>query len=718
MRTLSSVVVSSALLFALGAVGAHPVSAAMTIPGEVAVDLRAPVLITGFYPCAVNGDECLVLSNRGSETVNLLNWSVCDGEGSVKLPSHDLRPGGAFALSENRSSYRMAYGSDPDLSVDGWAEGVSSPVSGSFRLSDAGEVVWLEAPDGALADVVAYGEARLPVAGWEGSALPSPRQGEVVRRLSPDGSFVDTDNAADWMHFREFRYGHTEHPAVRADVAPGSLVAFTSPDCSLDVVCGAVAGAVASIRLCSYELSSAAVCGSLIDARARGVDVKVLVDANPVGGMSIRQMDCLSALASAGVDVRVLGGSIERGVVKHVGVLHAKYMTVDCSTLVVLSENFVEDGVPVDRLFGNRGWGVLIEDGSLASFACAVFDDDSREDRADVWAWAEDTRHDPDSSLPEVVLSHHPVGMLAPYASCSWAEVRLHVSPDASPSQPFLSQYISDASSIMSEQFRADLLWSQRWSSEPVLNPLVRGIAGAIAGGGDVRGLFDGSWYNAQANGEVVAYLSEAAIASGRVPSFGLLAEGSPVTSLHNKGMVLDDRSLVSSNNWVCPSFSKNREFAVMVDGGGVSSYFASAFQLDWVPDASPPVAKAGEDLALDGANEVTLDGSSSWDDRAIAGFSWDFDNDGVADAFGPMVAYTPPSAGTHLVRLHVVDAWGNTATDELFVIVSGPGDGPVPGVDGPSVHWLLPAASSCTLVALLMARKLNLLRHLIGRKG
>lgn len=65
----------------------------------------------------------------------------------------------------------------------------------------------------------------------------------------------------------------------------------------------------------------------------------MLVDADPVGGMSARQVARLDALASAGIDVRVLGGPRARYRFNH-----AKYAVIDDSALVT-TENWNPAGV-------------------------------------------------------------------------------------------------------------------------------------------------------------------------------------------------------------------------------------------------------------------------------------------------------------------------------------------------------------------------------------
>mgnify|MGYP001765624345 CR=1 FL=1 len=697
------------MLFVLAAVGLHPASGS--------ADAQAPPLaVAEFYPCAVGGDEYLVLSNRGAEAVNLMGWTVSDGEGSIALLGGLLQPGESLSISENASSFERAYGTAPDLHLPSWTSGSGASVGGTFRLADSGDALELRSPDGSLADAVVYGECAVPSSGWTGDPVPALRQGEVARRIHVP-VLHDTDASADWTPFREHRYGCSSHPVVSSAVPAGCVRYFASPDCSLDVVLEEISAASSRLRVCSYELSSSPVCAALLSAASRGVDVRVLVDSQPVGGMSQAQVACLSALARGGADVRVLGGDMADGEVRHVGALHAKYIVVDADTLVALSENLVEDGVPTDRLFGNRGWGVAVEDASIASHMCAVFDDDSRAERTDVWPWSEDPRYDPHAELPDAPGCEHPEGMLEPGRSPGDAAVSLFLSPDASLVSPFLAEVLSGADDVSFEQFQAELEWDTRWSDEPSMNPVVEAVADVMRGGGSARGIMDGLWYNAEGNGAVADYLSSVALSCGLPPSFGLLAEESPVTVLHNKGLVSGDRAVVSSNNWVYASFARNRELAIVVDGGGASEYFSAAFELDRVPDTSAPVADAGPDMVLEAPGTVVLDASASSDDRALANFSWDLDGDGRADAWGESVsvqiAYATEAA------LTVRDAWGNSASDTVEVTLSAPGPMPDGSLEAPAaVPWPLPAAVSLAIVALAAARKLNLSRQSTRPKG
>ena len=101
--------------------------------------------------------------------------------------------------------------------------------------------------------------------------------------------------------------------------------------------------------------------------------------------------------------------------------------------------------------------------------------------------------------------------------------------------------------------------------------------------------------------------------------------------------------------------------------------------------DTIAPVAKAGEDISSIEGDEVTMDGSASTDDHAIASLEWTFTWDGSPESLdGETVKFIFDSPATVTVTLTVTDLAGNTGTDELVVNV-GVRNGP-PRLTGGSV--------------------------------
>jgi len=166
--------------------------------------------------------------------------------------------------------------------------------------------------------------------------------------------------------------------------------------------------------------------------------------------------------------------------------------------------------------------------------------------------------------------------------------------------------------------------------------------------------------------------------------------------------------SMVSSNNWVSASFARNRELAAFVDSAQVASYFAHAFDLDWVPDVTSPMVRVSGMAAVTLGDEVTLDAGQSVDDRAIANISWDVWSDGTVDAWGTCYTFVAPVPGTIEFTVIVEDAWGNTAYGHTTVEVALPGADDVSSDGGaePGLSWAVPLALGAALLLPRLVRR------------
>jgi phosphatidylserine/phosphatidylglycerophosphate/cardiolipin synthase-like enzyme len=511
------------------------------------------------------------------------------------------------------------------------------------------------------------------------------------------------------MPFREHRYGFTAFSPCRESVDAGRVTAFVSPDCGLSSVVTAIDGASRVIRLCSYEFSSDAVCTALAKALWRGVLVRILVDGAPAGGMTESQLDFLSILQDSGADVRILLGNLSQKIVQHVGPLHAKYMVLDDSGGVVMSENFVESGLPGDPYEGNRGWGVAFENGRLAQYLACLFDEDSRSSRQDVRRWADDPRYAPGLSIAWSEGSAPSCGIFDPYTTTAGSRVTIVPSPDCSLMEPFIAPMIAGAERFLVEQFQADLLWRDRWTGAEPLSPLLTAVEHALEGGANGSVLLDPTWFNAEHNSEVAEHINEYASSRGLLGEAKLMDSSGPSKTLHNKGLVLDGSiTVVSSNNWGVSSFARNRELAVIIESTEVAGYFEAAFKMDWEPDIEPPQAIIGNDISALVGETVLLNGSWSSDDRGIARWTWALDGEGLLVADGPDARFCAARPGTYLVRLSVRDAWGNMDSAVVSIEVL-----PSDGARSMLARVLPFVAASVSAIAgaglgVLIARKLN----------
>jgi len=668
------------------------------------------VLVSEFYPCGLCDDEYFVIENCRDAVLSLRNWTVTDGEGSLRLiGAFELPSGSRLTVSSNSTSYKRAYGVLPDIGIDQPGSELLVSREGTFRLADTGDSISLRGEDGLEVDFVVYGSCADDSLGWTGDPVPTLRRGEVAKRLRANGRSLDSDTMADWLHFREHKYGYTDFPSPSATVGPGLVKAFVSPDCGLGAVTEAILSATSAIRICAYELSSVPVCCALLSAIASGIEVRVLVDGAPAGGMDESEVISLSALVVAGGSVKVLIGNISRDTVQHVGPLHAKYVVIDDRSFVVLSENLVESGLPSNPLSGNRGWGLAVSSPELAIYLGRLFDEDARPSRDDVRDWRQDTRFRPGSVLPDAPPIATAAGVIRPKTSSFSSVVTLLVSPDASPREPFLCDVICNSKEILVEQFQADLLWRDRWTGESSISPLIAAAETALGAGAEASMLFDSVWFNLEDNSEVVEHLNSFAAKGGLRGEARLMDLSGPVSTLHNKGLVSDGlATLVSSNNWVRSSFAGNRELAVLVRSSELAEYFIAVFELDWEPDGEAPTADAGPDFRLSVGESAVIDGSGSTDDRAIVRWQWRLEGDGKLIDLGQKATFLASRPGKHTVHLLVQDAWGNTAVDSVTVEVVAA----TAGFAGPGTSWLmlatvLLAALSCAAGA-AAARKVN----------
>ena len=112
-----------------------------------------------------------------------------------------------------------------------------------------------------------------------------------------------------------------------------------------------------SIDACVYELGDPIVTKIFMEAEARGVDVNMLIEGQPVAGLSNSSKTAIAALVEAGCDIPLM---VSNQSYRRYDCLHAKYFVVDQERVTVMSENWA------GGLVSNRGWGVTVVSQELA----------------------------------------------------------------------------------------------------------------------------------------------------------------------------------------------------------------------------------------------------------------------------------------------------------------------------------------------------------------
>jgi phosphatidylserine/phosphatidylglycerophosphate/cardiolipin synthase-like enzyme len=117
------------------------------------------------------------------------------------------------------------------------------------------------------------------------------------------------------------------------------------------------------------------------------------------------------------------------------------------------------------------------------------------------------------------------------------------------------------------------------WGND--LNPLVKKLVEKAKQGVDVRVILNYNPFYDSTN--IKCNLTKEYLQENGVKVKFLFTNWSYFTNVHNKGVVVDNKSvLISSINWNENSFTKNREAGIIVENESVAKYYSSVFFYDW----------------------------------------------------------------------------------------------------------------------------------------
>jgi cardiolipin synthase len=148
--------------------------------------------------------------------------------------------------------------------------------------------------------------------------------------------------------------------------AASGVRVFVEPDAGETPILSAIKGATKSVWVEVYEMTDNNVIAALEDAANRGVDVRVLLDPQPFGGISSQKL--IDTLNAAGVKAQA-ASSVYR-------YTHEKMLLVDGATLYILTANLSRAGLGGNSVTKNREYGVIDTDQQDIAEVQAIFQDD------------------------------------------------------------------------------------------------------------------------------------------------------------------------------------------------------------------------------------------------------------------------------------------------------------------------------------------------------
>jgi len=486
-----------------------------------------------------DADEYVVLNGTGS----LDGIMVSDGEGGFRFPA-GAGIDGPIIVARNALAYEQTHKQLPDYEWYDFSPNVPDVISGDkIRMANSHD------------ELILYDHGRI-VQSVSWPLIVTCREGQV--HYLEQGIWDRRPLLLGQSRFSPETFGNV------------TLTAFVSPDHSTDIFLQAIASAHQTIRVNVYEFTSPVLAQALIDAYQRGVEVWVLVEGGPVGGISAEEKALIWVMNQSGIPVYQMATVNDRKAPYRFD--HAKYAVIDGRGVLLTSENFGSSGFPRTGTRGNRGWGVYLEDMLLSQYFEAVY-------RSDL------------SGITSIPIAGNPGALESPVSvpytvefsprSISGTTVTPVIAPDT-------SYLILDLLNNAEETIDIEQAYITN-ESALTLNPFLGAAINASRRGVHVRVLLDAYWYNVEDendNDEMVALINRIAATEG-IPLEGRCAdiESNNLEKIHNKGVIVDNRSvLVSSINWNSNSPNFNREAGVIIEDRVVAGYFRDVFDDDWQP--------------------------------------------------------------------------------------------------------------------------------------
>ena len=331
---------------------------------------------------------------------------------------------------------------------------------------------------------------------------------------------------------------------------------FVSPDCSFNAVVDALNSAQTSLFVEMYSFSNPFILDVIGNLSAKGVNVRVILQEHHASYYE-DQYTYWVAYQLYLRGAKVFWASDE------FTYTHAKFAIIDNSTILIESENWAKSGIPKNPTYGNRGWGVIIENGDLAEYFLDVF----------LYDLSIAEPYDPSAVSHGSSVSYYvPSGHYAPAFNLESVNEYMEVEPILSPdfSEDLIIQLINSANTS---------LYIEQMYIYSSLTDMINAIVNAKKRGVDVKVILEPK---ASQNNQTVKILVQHGIP---VAYANTSHYGSPhqFETMHNKGMIIDGKIvLISSINWSPTSLRDNREVGVIIKNQHIAQYYQQVFLHDW----------------------------------------------------------------------------------------------------------------------------------------
>lgn len=601
--------------------------------GRPAVVLVDAVLYDGYEPW--DADEAVRLINVGGSAVDLGGWTLDDGGSTAILPAGLwLEPGEALWVAQEAVPFRRQFGFWPDSELEDSSEGVPDAAGSWPGYANDGDEVILRRSDGAVADVLVYEGGETATPGWSGPAVNPYRvanlfaeEGQILYRLRDQATgrpVADTNAAADWaqstadvVNGRKVRY-----PGWALDdffftariTETAVLTVAVAPDNAYTALLDEINRAQHALQMEVLTFEQISLGQALAAAAGRGVSVTVLLEGDPVGGVTDAEKYVCQELEAAGGACWFMIRDDAAAVHDRYRYLHAKVLIVDGRRVAIGSENASPQSLPdddkADGTWGRRGVFLITNAPGVVRRAQAIFDDDlDNAAHIDLFRWtAGDPRYGAPSAHFEPVTTTGGVSYTVRYTrpvsfTGRFAFELLQAPENALRDRDALLGLLNRAGEgdvILVQQLSERPHWGPS-NSDPVTdpNPRLQAYMAAARRGATVRVLLDAHFDDPASPLSNRATCDAVNALAAREGLRMACALANPTgLGIHNKMVLLhlDGRGWVhaGSLNGLELAHKGNREVALQVQSDGAYAYLARLFERDWPHRSLLPVVVNG----------------------------------------------------------------------------------------------------------------------------
>ena len=544
------------------------------------------ILITEIYYYSHTNvkNEYIAIFNPTNHEINISGWYLTNDpekqiseQSKIIFPkSLTMYPRSKICITQNATDFIRETGINPDFEYeDDSNKNISQlEIYKSIRLSNNKGAVALKDQYNHTIDAVVYGEYTNNITGWENNPVESCKNGVVLKRNFIEFYPMDTNQSSDWEHSRIFSIGQSEFQFNKITFE-GNITTFASPDCSYKAISNELKNAKHSIYFNMYEFTSPYLFDELILALKRNVSVFIFLEGSPIGGLDNREIYILNSIYNHGGHIRFIVNDPESRIYSRYTYDHAKYLVIDNKTVIVESCNWVKTGIPIDPSFGNREWGIIIRNEQVAKYFLDVFLSDWNEILSDSCPIEKMNFEIPiDFYLDYTEYK----GSYEPNFDCTNFNVKTNITPIFSPDNS--EQAICDLIDSATDSIYIQQLYVYRdW--DEIISPFVERLVNKSKQGVKIKVILN---YNPsyEPTNEKLSIVKTYFEENGIEVKFHYV-NWSIFTNVHNKGMIVDNKSvLISSINWNENSVRDNREAGVIIENKDIARYYLDVFFYDW----------------------------------------------------------------------------------------------------------------------------------------